>query len=222
MANTPTTASSAATASRDVASKEIDLRNRFHIAFNRNLFGIDADGNPLDGNIDGKSTSSRAKSNELTESEWKGNLDICLKWNNPDLLQCRAFRKENKRGYEVARKYVAVPITLPNGATQNQLELADRGKAKKGGGRIMLPRERIFDAIYHAHIEMGHMAAISTYKQLARTHANITLKQVKEFRRLCPMRNCDLRIPPSQRPKEQRLPSSLNIFVIGGKLIWLT
>ena len=80
----------------------------------------------------------------------------------------------------------------------------------------MLPRNQIFDAIYHDHSKKGHLAAVPTYNQLAQTYANITLQQVKEFRKLCPI--CNTQNPAIQPTKGARNPITTESFRDRGQI----
>ena len=103
----------AAEAELEQSQDELEqLKLRFKAAFNKKVFGIAHDGAPLDPT---GMSQSKDRSKELTQQEWLGHIDICNKWNQEDVTQRKAFRKENHNGYKIVSKYVTEKITLASG-----------------------------------------------------------------------------------------------------------
>ena len=186
-----------------------DIKQRFHMAFNKKVFNMD-----LDGNILGNPEKKKTTSNELSREEWLENNEQCKQWNQNDTARQKAFRKNNTRGYYVAKKYNAEKITLANGDEEWQLQI--KLKSKKAGGIIMLPNTQIFEAIYFMHSEKGHMKIQPTYQKAASIYANITYKQVQEFIALCPI--CNSQNPTIAPTKGARNPIVSEHFRDRGQL----
>ncbi|CAB9531942.1 hypothetical protein (Partial), partial [Seminavis robusta] len=164
-------------------TQEARLKEQFRAAFNRRVFGIGQDVDALEDSAE--QASSKKKSNELTQKEWNDIIEIWNNWDNDDDDEQRLYRKNNKKGYDIIKKYIVHRVKSASG--EDLFQITVKEPSKKAGGTLMVPSVEIFDIIYHAHSEKGHMKSTPTYKLICVTYNNITENQVKQFCLLCPV-----------------------------------
>jgi len=88
----------------------------------------------------------------------------------------KRFRETHKSGYKYEKAYLLEYIRLPDGTSRPVLRRQERGKAN--GGRIVVSREQVFDAIDEWHSIKGHMG-------MERTHAYCRQKYYNTTQALC-------------------------------------
>jgi hypothetical protein len=94
-----------------------------------------------------------------------------------------SFRKKNKVGAHHVDKYHTEEITLPSGERRKILRRIEKGSV----GRIVLSRERIFDAIKEWHYDgEGHFGQERTWVLCRQKYWNCTQALVRLFCALCP------------------------------------
>ena len=95
----------------------------------------------------------------------------------------KQFRESHKEGYKYATKYFVTYITLPDGSTRHVLRRKEGGKPN--GGRIVVSRDQVFDAIDEWHRTKGHMGMERTHNYCRQKYHNCTQALVKIYVDTC-------------------------------------
>ncbi len=134
---------------------------------------------------------------------WGG--DTNLKFLDDEKLkkQLSKFRREHAYGKHWAGQYTYSMITLPSGEKRKILRRLE-GKNKEVG-RIVVSKERIFDAINEWHRDGGgHFGSERTWTHCREKYWNCTQNLVRLFCELCP--ECFSRNPRIKTVKGSRKP----------------
>ena len=142
----------------------------------------------LSGNMQNDRMSSLRPESELEEicfvlKHW--GVDVNLKDVKDDKLRKKLslFRRRNKHGKHWVDKFHYDTITLPSGEKRNIVRRIEKSKV----GRIVVSKERIFDAIYEWHCGgEGHFGAERTWTKCRTKYWNCTQHLVRLFCELCP------------------------------------
>jgi hypothetical protein len=138
---------------------------------------------------------------------WGGNQN--LKLLKDDLLRKKLiqFRRAHPVGKHHITKYHYSTITLPCGTKRNILRRIERGKI----GRIVVSRERVFDAINEWHRSgSGHFGSERTWMLCKEKYHNCTQPLVRLFCELCP--ECFQKNPKVKTMKGSRKPIKSKLF----------
>ena len=136
-------------------------------------------------------------------------VDVNLKNETDEKLRKKLshFRRKHKNGKHWVGKYHHDIITLPSGEMQNILRQIERNEI----GRLVLSKERIFDAMYEWHCGgEGHFGAERTHKKCSIKYWNCTQRLVRLFCELCP--ECLGRNPKIKTIKGSRKPIKSKTF----------
>lgn len=96
----------------------------------------------------------------------------------------KAFRDTHKAGYKYVNKYWIEYIQLPEEPTRRAV-LRRKEKDKASGGRIVVSREHVFDAIDEWHRKRGHMGQERTHNYCREKYYNCTQKLVIIYCETC-------------------------------------
>lgn len=139
---------------------------------------------------------------------WGG--DINLKEIQDDEIlrkKLSKFRRDHAVGKHHVGKFHFHEITLPSGERRNILRRIERGEV----GRIVVSRERIFDAINEWHRGgVGHFGSERTWKSCRQKYWNCSQKLVRLFCDLCP--ECFQKNPTIKTVKGSRKPIKSRLF----------
>lgn len=117
------------------------------------------------------------------------------------------FRRENKVGAHHITRYHSEEITLPTGERRTILHRIEKNKV----GRIVLSRERIFDAINEWHRDGGgHFGQERTWTACRNKYWNCSQHLVRLFCELCP--ECFQKNPTIKAQKGSRKPIRSRTF----------
>ena len=192
----------------DSASQQKELQ---HMLFNKRAFGLDKNNKIIDGN----SLKRKAKSSQLTQSEWKDRVNVLLHW-GPDNLEVLddkskksycSFRSQNRKGYEWKTKFEVGTSTTTSGKTLYNLY---RKSENNEPNRLAVSQLQTFDAIDSAHESVGHFKSSITWKNVKEKYSNITFQLVKLFIDLCPV--CATQNPTIKPSKGARKPIYSNKY----------
>mgnify|MGYP007080184626 CR=1 FL=1 len=106
-----------------------ELKEKQRCAFNDKVFGC-----PNPEIVD---LPSRKSSSELTDGEWNNIIHVLGLWNQDDEEAKKKFRREDRAGYSLDKKFEVIPITLPSGVEAVQLQRKEC--RKKNWGKILIP-----------------------------------------------------------------------------------
>lgn len=138
---------------------------------------------------------------------WGGNAN--LKEMDDDLRrkQLSKFRRTHPVGKHHVGKYHYDEITLPSGEKRNILRRIEKGQV----GRLVVSRERIFDAINEWHRSgSGHFGSERTWKSCSQKYWNCTQPLVRLFCEICP--ECFQKNPAIKATKGSRKPIKSRLF----------
>ena len=98
------------------------------------------------------------------------------------------YRKMKHNGYSLRQKYIIREAQVPGevGIKKHLVCINDDGN-NKGHNKIVCAIEDIFDAIYSAHMKVGHKKVAATKNKADEIYCNITKSMVKNFINLCPV-----------------------------------
>lgn len=112
-------------------------------------------------------------------------IDMSVKEiNDPEMYRAvKAFRETHKSGYKWVRNFWLQHIELPDGTSRDVLR---RKEAKHpSGGRIVVSREMVFDAIDEWHRKRGHLGQERTHTFCREKYYNCTQQLVKIYCESC-------------------------------------
>lgn len=95
----------------------------------------------------------------------------------------KAFRESHKVGYKHEEKYFVEYITLPDGFERAVLRRKE--PSRPHGGRIVVSREQVFDAIDEWHRHCGHMGQERTHSYCRDKYYNCTQTLVRIYCETC-------------------------------------
>ena len=104
--------------------------------------------------------------------------------NDPEMYcAVKAFRETHKSGYKWVHNFWLQHIELPDGTSRDVLW---RKEAKHpSGGRIVVSREMVFDAIDEWHRKQGHLGQERTHTFCREKYYNCTQQLVKIYCESC-------------------------------------
>lgn len=98
-------------------------------------------------------------------------------------LAVKKFRETHKEGYKYCEKYTVEFIELPDGMRRPVLRRIENNRPN--GGRIVVSREQVFDAINEWHSPKGHMGMERTHTACRNKYYNCTQLLVRIFVETC-------------------------------------
>lgn len=120
----------------------------------------------------------------------------------------KAFRDTHKPGYKWVKHYFLQHIELADG-TQRKV-LRRKEPKKKNGGRIVVSRENVFDAINEWHHKRGHLGQERTHAFCRQKYYNCTQELVRIYCETCYI--CMKKNPTVTAMKGSRKPIRSNGF----------
>lgn len=196
-----------------------DLTAKHRAAFNKKVFGISSDGAvvqpPKTGNTSKIWTDEGfAKRLHVCDPANWGVGNICDMDDSEQKKKFIEFRKKHKKdGNNWTRKFTVVESTLPQSNTKIKrlVELkTDPKTGNKVPGRLIVPRDAIFDCIDEIHEGVGHMKRQPTHSEVKKQYWNITEQLVNEYLDLCPI--CNAQQPRVPKPKGAAKPIVSHAF----------
>jgi hypothetical protein len=158
-------------------------RQRHNKKFNEAAFGIDLEGNRIEGVIGQvkgvvHDSASMLKTFDLMDLSERTNL------NTAELKRLKEYRKD-KNSYDFVKKHAVSVGILPDGSSVKTLH---RKEAKNfslaPAGRIVLPALKIFDAIHEFHSE-NHFGYERTHRACSKKYYSVTEKMCEIFCKSC-------------------------------------
>ena len=103
--------------------------------------------------------------------------------NYENYVAVKKFRETHKEGYKYVEKYMVEYIHLPDGT--RRAVLRRRENNRPNGGRIVVSREQVFDAIDEWHRSKGHMGMERTHTACREKYYNCTQLLVRIYVETC-------------------------------------
>lgn len=117
---------------------------------------------------------------------WEGDTALSSIHDPDHYRALKEFRDTHKIGYKWVKKYWLHHIAPPGGVGEEGRTILLRKEPKqKNGGRIVISRERVFDAIDEWHRERGHLGQERTHNFCRTKYYNCTQALVKIYCETC-------------------------------------
>jgi hypothetical protein len=174
------------------------VKEDFRRTFNQKMFGIidEVAGQSSTDGVTGSGTGSGlvmsptklTKSSQMTQQRWNGIVEMIEQWGSTDNPN-KAFRKANRRGYEITKKYhLLQSIQFDARGSEVRTTALPRILKHTKTDTIAVPQLGVFDAIYDIHNKIRHLKSKKdTRRRIKLSYYNVTDAQVDKFMDLCPV-----------------------------------
>lgn len=140
---------------------------------------------------------------------WKVGVSLKAIKNPEEFRVIKKFRDTHKNGYKYVNRYWLEYIQLPGEETRRAV-LRRKEKDRANGGRIVVSREHVFDAIDEWHRKRGHMGQERTHNYCRDKYYNCTQRLVIIYCETCFV--CMQKNPTVAPMKGSRKPIRSNHF----------
>ena len=127
---------------------------------------------------------------------WQPDKEIRHMLPGPERDQLLEFRREHRSAYKYIKQYYLEDIVVPG---EDQPKTIVRRYEDTGKNRIVVSREKVFDAIDEWHRESGHMGQERTWTYVSNKYWNITQKTTRIYVETCLI--CMKKNPPTKNVK---------------------
>jgi len=136
---------------------------------------------------------------EYVVKHWQHGIELKDMLPSQEKEQLTEFRRQHPRGNKYCHQYFLEEIYVP-GSDEPEFVVRRRETGKnKGKDRIVLSREKVFDAIDDWHRGNGHMGQERTWKFCRDKYWNVTEKCVRIYSETCLV--CMKKNPPAKNVK---------------------
>ena len=158
-----------------------DMVGRHREVFMQRAFGDD------EGDANNKIVRPEKELNEIIFllKHWEGDTALSSITDPDHYCALKEFRDTHKIGYKWVKKYWLHHIAPPGGVGEGRYILRRVEPKHKNGGRIVISRERVFDAIDEWHRERGHLGQERTHNFCRAKYYNCTQALVKIYCETC-------------------------------------
>ena len=189
----------------NIEEQDADMVGRHRLVFMERAFGADV--NEPSGNLIVRPQSEIDQIIFVLE-HWE--VDVPLKSiADPEHFKAvKAFRETHKQAYKWVKLYILENIQLPDGSQRKVLRRKE--PSKTNGGRIVVSRDTVFDAINEWHHKRGHLGQERTHAFCRQKYYNCTQDLVRLYCEMCYI--CMKKNPTVTAMKGSRKPIRSNGF----------
>ena len=189
----------------NIEEQDADMVGRHRLVFMERAFGADV--NEPSGNLIVRPQSEIDQIIFVLE-HWE--VDVPLKSiADPEHFKAvKAFRETHKQAYKWVKLYILEHIELPDGSQRKVLRRKE--PSKTNGGRIVVSRDTVFDAINEWHHKRGHLGQERTHAFCRQKYYNCTQDLVRLYCETCYI--CMKKNPTVTAMKGSRKPIRSNGF----------